>query len=73
MPVEPTSLASVALISLALALYVVGGVRFRRWAVDGRPGVPRFSPSVETILLWLVYSGVLSIAVVVVRQTLREF
>ncbi len=73
MPIESTSLASAGMILLGLALYVAGGVRFRRWAVDDRPGIPRFSARVETVLLWLVYSGVLSIAIVVLRQTLREF
>ena len=72
MPIESTSLASAGMTVLGLALYVAGGVRFRRWAVDDRPGIPRFSAPVETVLLWLVYSGVLSIAIVVLRQTLRE-
>lgn len=72
MPTESTSLASVAMLALGLALYIAGGLRFRRWAVDDRPGVPRFSAPVETVLLWLVYSGVLAIAIVVARQTLRE-
>ncbi len=72
MPIESTSLTSSGLAVLALALYVAGGLCFRRWAVDGRPGVPRFSTRVETIVLWLLYSGVLSVAIVVVRQTLRE-
>jgi hypothetical protein len=53
-------------------LYVFGGMRFRRWAVGDRPGIPRFSPSVETILLWIVYSGVVSVGVVIFRQTLRH-
>ena len=53
-------------------LYVLGGLRFRRWAVDDRPGIPRFSSHVETIVLWLLYSGVVSVGIIVVRQTLRE-
>ena len=72
MPIESTSIASVGLLVVGLALYVAGGVRFRRWAVDDRPGVPRFSTPIETVVLWLLYSGVLSVAIVVVRQTLRE-
>jgi hypothetical protein len=72
MPIDTTSLSSLGLATLGLTLYVAGGLRFRRWAVDGRPGVPRFSSRVETVLLWLLYSGALSIAIVVARQTLRE-
>lgn len=53
-------------------IYVIGGLRFRRWAVDDRPGVPRFSSHVETVVLWVLYSGVVSVGIVVVRQTLRD-
>lgn len=62
-----------ALISLGVALYVLGGVRFRRWAVDERPGIPRYPQAVETVLLWLIYSGVVSIGIVIIRQTIRDF
>ena len=34
----------------------LGGFRFRRWAVSGRSRVARFSPTVETIVCWGVYS-----------------
>jgi hypothetical protein len=73
MPFESVSLTSSSFAALSLALYVVGGFRFRRWAVEGRPGVPRFSPQVETILLWLLYSSAIAVAVVVLRQTARAF
>jgi hypothetical protein len=72
MAFDPTALLYVGLVMLAAGLFVVGGVRFRRWAVEGRAGVPRYSANVETILLWLVYSVGISIAIVVVRQTLRH-
>lgn len=73
MPIETTSLWTALGLSLGLALYVFGGIRFRRWAVDDRWGAPRFSHSVETVLLWLLYSAAVSIAIVVARQTLRHF
>lgn len=61
-------------ISLAagLLLYVLGGLRFRRWVVEDRPGVPRYSPHLETIYLWLVYSGGVSVAIVMVKQAMRR-
>ena len=64
--------ANLSLLTGAL-VYVACGIRFRRWAIDERPGIPRYPASVETILLWLVYSGVVSIAIVIARQTLRHF
>lgn len=73
MPIETTTLWTPLSLCLGLTLYVLGGIRFRRWAVADRWGVPRFSHSVETVLLWLVYSTVVSIAIVVARQTLRHF
>lgn len=73
MPIETTTLWTALSLPLGLALYVLGGIRFRRWAVDDRWGVPRFSQSVETVLLWLLYSAAVSIAVIVARQTLRHF
>ncbi|MEM9174859.1 MAG: hypothetical protein AAGC67_06465 [Myxococcota bacterium] len=73
MPIETTTLWTALSLSLGLALYVFGGIRFRRWAVADRWGVPRYPQSVETVLLWLVYSGVVSIAIIVTRQTLRHF
>jgi hypothetical protein len=73
MPIGTTSLWTALSLSLGLALYVLGGIRFRRWAVDDRWGVPRFSHSVETVLLWLLYSAGVALAIVVARQTLRHF
>ncbi len=73
MPTEWTPLLSTFASTLGLVLYVVGGMRFRTWAIDDRTGVPRYPRGVETVLLWLVYSGVVSIGIVVVRQTLRDF
>ena len=73
MPIETTTLWTAASLALGLALYVMGGIRFRRWAVADRWGVPRYSESVETILLWMVYSGAVSVAIVLARQTLRHF
>ena len=72
MPIEPTPFWSAITLSLGAVLYVMGGIRFRRWAVDDRWGVPRFSQTTETVLLWLLYSGVVSIAIIVTRQTLRQ-
>ena len=73
MPIETTTLWTPLSLCLGLTLYVLGGIRFRRWAVADRWGVPRFSHSVETVLLWLVYSTAVSIAIIVARQTLRHF
>ncbi len=73
MPIETTSLWTALSLSLGVTLYVFGGIRFRRWAVDDRWGVPRFSRSVETVLLWLLYSTAVSLAIIVARQTLRHF
>ncbi|MCR9095286.1 MAG: hypothetical protein NXI30_13785 [bacterium] len=73
MPIETTTLWTPLSLCLGLTLYVFGGLRFRRWAVADRWGVPRFSHSVETVLLWLVYSSAVSIAIIVARQTLRHF
>jgi len=69
MPIESTP---VLLSALGVVLYIVGGIRFRRWAIEDRPGIPRYSPNVETIMLWLVYSVGISITIVVIRQTLRQ-
>lgn len=58
--------------ALGALLFVLGGVRFRAWAVDERPGIPRYPRAIETVLLWLVYSSVVSVAIIVVRQTIRD-
>ena len=63
---------SLALLGIGAAAYIIGGVRFRRWAVEDRAGIPRYPVHVETVLLWLIYSVVISIAIVVIRQTLRH-
>ncbi len=55
------------------AVFINCGVRFRRWVVDDRPGIPRFSSHVETVLLWLIYSTAVSAGIVVIKQTLRHF
>ncbi len=44
-------------------LAVLGGFRFRRWAVEGRTRVPRYSHTVETILCWGIYSVFVSFCV----------
>lgn len=69
MPIES---AAVLWSAFGTVLYIVGGIRFRRWAVEDRAGIPRYSPNVETIMLWLIYSAGLSIIIIVVRQTLRQ-
>ncbi len=56
----------------ALPFYVAGGLRFRRWVVEDRPGVPRYSMHLETVVLWLIYSGMVSIGIVVVKQVMRR-
>ena len=73
MTTEWTTLLPPLATLLGAVLYVVGGLRFREWAVDERPGIPRYPRAVETVLLWLVYSTVVSVAIVVVRQTIRDF
>ena len=73
MPIEPTTFWTVLSLALGLTLYVMGGIRFRRWVVADRWGVPRYSQSVETVVLWLLYSTAVSVAIIVARQTLRHF
>lgn len=72
MPIEWTPLATAAVLTPSALLFVFGGLRFRHWAIDGRSGIPRFSNKVETVLLWLLYSGAVSVGIVVVKQTLRH-
>ncbi len=52
--------------------FVVGGIRFRRWALEGRIGTPRFPAHVETVLVWLVYSVGVALVIVLTKQVLRE-
>lgn len=58
---------------IGAVVFVTCGMRFRRWVVDGRPGIPRFPSHVETVLLWLIYSAGVSAGIIVVKQTLRHF
>jgi hypothetical protein len=69
---EWTSLWSALALATCAVLFLAGGLVFRRWAVDDRPGIPRFGHGVETVLLWLLYSTLVSIAIIVLLQTLRE-
>lgn len=73
MPLESTLLLQAVSLTLGGLLFVLGGLRFRRWAVEDRPGIPRYSQRVETIILWLVYSGGVSLCIIVLRQTMRHF
>ena len=72
MPIESAPIITIMLLALGALLYIMGGIRFRRWAVDDRSGIPRFSSATETIVLWLLYSGAVSFAIVILRQTLRH-
>ncbi len=54
------------------ALFAFGGLRFRVWATEGRSGKPRFPRTLETILLWLVYSASVSFMIGFVLQTVRR-
>lgn len=58
--------------AVGAVLFFVGGLRFRRWAVEDRPGIPRYSETGETVFLWTVYSGVIALIIVLIRQTLRQ-
>ena len=62
------SLAAIA----GFVAYVLGGARFRHWAVAGRVGKPRFPQTIETVLLWVVYSLSISFVIVGVLQLLRD-
>ncbi|MFK7894867.1 MAG: hypothetical protein AB8G23_03465 [Myxococcota bacterium] len=58
--------------AIGFALFLLGGLRFRRWAVEDRPGIPRYSETGETVFLWIVYSGLIALIIVLVRQTMRH-
>ncbi len=73
MVLESTAFWSLLLAGVGALLYVAGGLRFRRWAMEDRPGIPRYPANVETIMLWLIYSAGVSVAIIVVRQSLRHF
>ncbi len=53
-------------------LFPTGGRRFRRWAVEGRAGIPRFPNHVETVLLWLIYSGLIASVIILIKQVMRQ-
>ena len=72
MSVETWPLSQTLALSLGGLLYIAGGLRFRRWAVEDRAGIPRYSERVETVMLWMVYSGLIAMAIVVFKQTLRH-
>ncbi len=72
MQLEWTPLWNAISVMLGSLLFVAGGVRFRRWAIDDRPGIPRYSQRVETFILWLVYSGAIALGIVLCRQMLRH-
>ena len=69
---ESPSLWIWILLAAGLPFYVAGGLRFRRWAVEDRPGVPRYSMHLETIVLWMIYSGMISMGIVLVKQAVRR-
>jgi len=69
---DSTSLIPVLILAAAFPLYVRGGLRFRSWVVEDRPGIPRYSRNVETILLWMLYSGAVAIAIVMLKQAMRR-
>ncbi|MCP4035744.1 MAG: hypothetical protein GY944_12655 [bacterium] len=58
---------------VVILLCVLGGFRFRRWAVNGRPRIPRYSETVETILCWSIYSVFISFCVFWGRNCLYEY
>lgn len=62
------------LLQIVLVLIcMLGGFRFREWAVSGRERVARFSPTVETILCWSIYSLVVSFCVFWGRNWVYEY
>jgi hypothetical protein len=69
---EWNTLATLALQLVGGLCFVLGGLRFRSWAVEDRAGIPRFPSHVETVLLWLVYSVSIAIVIIVFKQTLRH-
>lgn len=69
---EMTTIWGLAGLVLGAFLFVRGGLRFRRWAVEDRVGIPRFPTHAETILLWLIYSGGIALVIVLFRQALRH-
>jgi len=72
MPIETITVWGTAGLVLGAWLFVRGGLRFRRWAIEDRVGIPRFPTHAETILLWLIYSAGVAMAIVLFRQVLRH-
>ena len=72
MAFDASAFWTLRLTTLETVLYVFGGVRFRRCAVEDRVGVPRYSANVETVMLWLIYNAGISVAIIVILQTLRD-
>ncbi len=72
MSFEDPSLWLWILLAAGLPFYVAGGLRFRRWVVEDRPGVPRYPMHLETVVLWLIYSGMVSMLIVMVKQAMRR-
>ncbi len=72
MSLETTSLWSWVLLAASFPVFVVGGLRFRRWVVEDRAGVPRYSPQVETIFIWMFYSSFVAFVIVILKQMMRR-
>ena len=72
MPTVTTEILGASWLLVGALCFVMGGLRFRRWAVEGRVGVPRFPDVVETVLIWLVYSALIASTIVLVKQVLRH-
>lgn len=66
------SFGNAIVLAVMIPIYVKGGLRFRRWVVEDRPGIPRYSPHVETISLWMLYSSFVSIGIVILKQMMRR-
>lgn len=72
MSLETTSLWAWISLAASFPLFLVGGLRFRRWVVEDRPGVPRYSQQVETIVIWLLYSTLVAFLIIVLKQMMRR-
>jgi hypothetical protein len=72
MTIEWSVFMSLCAILLGAAGFVLGGLRFRRWSVEDRIGQPRFPNHIETVLLWLIYSGGVAFVIVLTLQVFRH-
>lgn len=72
MPIEAPLIIVVSAALLGAVGFVLGGLRFRRWSVEDRIGVPRFPNHVETVLIWLIYSSGVSATIVLTLQFFRD-